>query len=64
MVKPFDWTADTVPSMDCPAAPLPYDVEDNVSTRVERLAEPHPPSSEGFIKSTKPVSDSDLPAIR
>ncbi len=48
MVKPIDSMPDAVPSMDCPAAPFIGDLEDNFSTRRERLAEYSPISDSGL----------------
>jgi hypothetical protein len=50
MVKPIVWMPDAVPSMDCPVAPFTDDCEDNVSTRLETLAEPHSPLSESGLQ--------------
>ena len=53
MEKRIEWIADTIPSLDCPAAPFVDDFEDGVITRPERLAEQHPPVSEALIKLSK-----------
>jgi hypothetical protein len=50
MVKPIFWMPDAVPSMDCPVAPVTDDFEDNLSARLERLAEPHSPVSESGLQ--------------
>jgi hypothetical protein len=53
MVKRSEWIPDAIPSMDCPAAPFVDDFEDRVITRLETLAEQHPPVSEALIKLSK-----------
>jgi hypothetical protein len=53
MVTRIEWIPDTIPSMDCPAAPFVDDFEDKVITHLERLAEQRPPVSEALIKLSK-----------
>jgi hypothetical protein len=53
MVKRIEWIPDTIPSMDCPAAPFVDDFEDKVITRLETRAEQRPPVSEALIKLSK-----------
>ena len=45
MVKRIEWITETIPSMDCPAAPFVDDFGDKVITRLETLAEQRPPVS-------------------
>lgn len=55
MVKQIEWIPETIPSLDCPAAPFVDDFEDKVITRLEILAEQRPPVSEALINLAKPA---------
>jgi hypothetical protein len=49
MAKRIEGIADTIPSLDCPAAPFVDDFEDKVVTRLETLAEQRSPISESWL---------------
>ena len=55
MVRRIERIPETIPSLDCPAAPFVDDFEDKVIPRPETLAEQRPLASEALIKLSTPA---------